>query len=77
MGETGGTGLTVSRPTDNAGQVPHGPARTLPTHLPGWPAFFNELGHSAAPVVVDNADEHNHWAGFRPDKIDALVVQNV
>lgn len=34
----------------------------------------DELGYSAAPVVVDNADEHNHWAGFRPDKIDALVA---
>ena len=27
-----------------------------------------ELGYSQAPVVV--VDEHDHWSGFRPDKID-------
>lgn len=32
----------------------------------------DELGYSAAPVVVDNDDEQNHWYGFRPDKIEAL-----
>jgi glutaredoxin-like protein NrdH len=26
-----------------------------------------ELGYSAAPVVV--VDEQDHWSGFRPDKI--------
>jgi glutaredoxin-like protein NrdH len=26
-----------------------------------------ELGYSQAPVVV--VDEHDHWSGFRPDKI--------
>ncbi|POH59618.1 NrdH-redoxin [Cryobacterium zongtaii] len=26
-----------------------------------------ELGDSQAPVVV--VDEHDHWSGFRPDKI--------
>ncbi|CAM3307833.1 glutaredoxin-like protein [Arthrobacter ulcerisalmonis] len=35
-----------------------------------------ELGYSADPVVVDNADEQNHWSGFRPDKIDALTGKN-
>ena len=30
-----------------------------------------DLGYSAAPIVV--VDEHNHWAGFRPDRIAALV----
>ena len=30
----------------------------------------DELGYSAAPVVV--VDDHNHWAGFRPDLIGAL-----
>jgi glutaredoxin-like protein NrdH len=29
-----------------------------------------ELGYSAAPVVV--VDDHNHWSGFRPDLIDNL-----
>ncbi|RFA17754.1 glutaredoxin-like protein NrdH, partial [Subtercola boreus] len=28
-----------------------------------------ELGYSQAPVVV--VDEHDYWAGFRPDKIEA------
>jgi glutaredoxin-like protein NrdH len=31
----------------------------------------DELGYSAAPIVV--VDEHNHWSGFRPDLIDALA----
>ena len=30
-----------------------------------------DLGYSAAPIVV--VDEHNHWAGFRPDRIAALT----
>ncbi|TFD21299.1 NrdH-redoxin [Cryobacterium sp. TMS1-13-1] len=30
-----------------------------------------DLGYSAAPIVV--VDEHNHWAGFRPDRIIALA----
>ena len=29
------------------------------------------LGYSSAPIVV--VDEHNHWAGFRPDRIAALA----
>ena len=29
-----------------------------------------ELGYSAAPVVV--VDDHNHWSGFRPDLIGNL-----
>jgi glutaredoxin-like protein NrdH len=29
------------------------------------------LGYSAAPIVV--VDDHNHWAGFRPDRIIALA----
>lgn len=29
------------------------------------------LGHRQAPVVIAGDD---HWAGFRPDKIDALLV---
>jgi glutaredoxin-like protein NrdH len=28
---------------------------------------MEELGYSQAPVVV--VDEHDHWSGFRPDKI--------
>ncbi|WP_373866149.1 glutaredoxin-like protein NrdH [Cryobacterium levicorallinum] len=30
-----------------------------------------DLGYSAAPIVV--VDDHNHWAGFRPDLISALA----
>ena len=30
-----------------------------------------DLGYSAAPIVV--VDDHNHWAGFRPDLIAALT----
>lgn len=30
-----------------------------------------ELGYSAAPVVV--VDDHNHWSGFRPDLISNLA----
>jgi len=30
-----------------------------------------ELGYSAAPIVV--VDDHNHWAGYRPDLIDKLA----
>ena len=30
-----------------------------------------DLGYSAAPSVV--VDEHNHWAGFRPELITALA----
>nr|WP_181716143.1 glutaredoxin-like protein NrdH [Cryobacterium sp.]QJS06277.1 glutaredoxin [Cryobacterium sp.] len=36
---------------------------------------MEELGYSQAPVVV--VDEHDHWSGFRPDKITqhAAVVR--
>ena len=30
-----------------------------------------DLGYSAAPIVVVN--EHNHWSGFRPNRIAALA----
>ena len=30
-----------------------------------------ELGYSAAPVVV--VDDQNHWSGFRPDLISNLA----
>ena len=30
-----------------------------------------DLGYSATPIVV--VDEHDHWAGFRPDLIAALA----
>ncbi|WP_314456451.1 hypothetical protein [uncultured Microbacterium sp.] len=29
---------------------------------------MDELGYSAAPVVV--ASDQDHWSGFRPDLID-------
>lgn len=31
-----------------------------------------ELGYSAAPVVV--IDDHEHWSGFRPDLIGAIAL---
>ena len=31
-----------------------------------------ELGYSSAPVVV--VDDHDHWAGFRPDRIKQLAA---
>jgi len=31
-----------------------------------------ELGYSSAPVVI--VDDHNHWAGFRPDLITQLAA---
>jgi glutaredoxin-like protein NrdH len=33
-----------------------------------------DLGYSQAPVIVVNADEENHWSGFRPDKLDQLAA---
>jgi glutaredoxin-like protein NrdH len=33
---------------------------------------MDELGYSMAPIVV--VDEHNHWSGFRPDRIEATVA---
>jgi glutaredoxin-like protein NrdH len=35
-------------------------------------ALVSSLGYSQAPVVV--ADDE-HWSGFRPDRINALVQQ--
>lgn len=32
-----------------------------------------DLGYSSAPVVV--VDEHDHWAGFRPDYIQDLIAR--
>ncbi|MET3774062.1 hypothetical protein [Arthrobacter nitrophenolicus] len=28
-----------------------------------------ELGYSQAPVVVNNADDQDHWSGLRRDKL--------
>jgi glutaredoxin-like protein NrdH len=33
---------------------------------------MDELGYSMAPIVV--VDEHNHWSGFRPDRIEATMA---
>lgn len=35
--------------------------------------YVQDLGYSQAPVVVVNADDENHWSGFRPDKIGQLA----
>jgi glutaredoxin-like protein NrdH len=34
-------------------------------------ALVASLGYSSAPVVV--VDENEHWSGFRPDRVAALV----
>lgn len=36
-------------------------------------ARFKDMGHQSAPVVLINEGE-DHWAGFRPDLINALSV---
>ena len=37
-------------------------------------AYVSEdLGYSAAPVVV--VDDQNHWSGFRPDRIDLIGTE--
>lgn len=36
--------------------------------------YVQDLGYSQAPVVVVNADDENHWSGFRPDKIGQLAA---
>lgn len=41
-------------------------------------AFVKRLGHLGAPVLVVRDDDGNvaeHWAGFRPDKIDELAAR--
>jgi glutaredoxin-like protein NrdH len=40
------------------------------TQDPDAAAFVASLGYTAAPVVVAGKD---HWAGFRPDRIEALA----
>lgn len=32
---------------------------------------LNTLGHSSAPVIEIDGD--NHWSGYRPDRIKALT----
>lgn len=39
----------------------------LTTNAAALEYVTEELGYSQAPVVV--VDEHDHWSGFRPDKI--------
>lgn len=34
--------------------------------------MVRDLGYVQVPVIVT---EHEHWSGFRPDKINALVSQ--
>lgn len=40
------------------------------TEEPSALEYVKELGYLAAPVVVAGED---HWSGFQPDKINALV----
>ncbi|TQM98257.1 glutaredoxin family protein [Microbacterium lacticum] len=35
----------------------------------------DDLGYTAAPVVVVDQDQQHHWSGFRPDLIQQLSGQ--
>jgi glutaredoxin-like protein NrdH len=40
------------------------------TKVPAALAYITEeLGYSQAPVVVNNTDDQDHWAGLRRDKL--------
>jgi glutaredoxin-like protein NrdH len=40
------------------------------TEVPAAFAYITEeLGYSQAPVVVNNSDDQDHWAGLRRDKL--------
>jgi glutaredoxin-like protein NrdH len=40
------------------------------TEVPAALAYITEeLGYSQAPVVVNNSDDQDHWAGLRRDKL--------
>jgi glutaredoxin-like protein NrdH len=40
------------------------------TEVPAALAYITEeLGYSQAPVVVNNSDDQDHWAGVRRDKL--------
>ena len=35
-----------------------------------------ELGYAQAPVVVNNADDQDHWAGLRRDKLVTAAMNH-
>uniref|UniRef100_UPI003F497F88 glutaredoxin family protein n=1 Tax=Pseudarthrobacter oxydans TaxID=1671 RepID=UPI003F497F88 len=35
-----------------------------------------ELGYAQAPVVVSNADDQDHWAGLRRDKLVTAAMNH-
>lgn len=38
-------------------------------------AYVQELGYSAAPVVVaEDGTGQDHWSGFQPDQIDRIAA---
>lgn len=37
---------------------------------------MDELGYTAAPVVVVNEDPQNHWSGYKESKLEALAGSN-
>lgn len=43
---------------------------SLPENESARAWVMEDLGYMQAPIVVVN--DHNHWSGFRPDKILAL-----
>jgi glutaredoxin-like protein NrdH len=36
-----------------------------------------ELGHSQAPVVVNNSDDQDHWSGLRRDKLVTAAMNHI
>lgn len=45
---------------------------TDPANAPARDYVTNDLGYTQAPVVV--ASDHNHWSGFQPRHLDALLT---
>lgn len=47
------------------------------TEVPAAFEYITEdLGYSQAPVIVNNADDEDHWAGARMDKLTQAVVNH-
>ena len=65
----------TKRAMDTAGLVYRDVDLTDPANEAAREYVTEDLGYSSAPIVV--VDEHEHWSGFRPDRIQDLVVRLV
>lgn len=45
---------------------------SVSVNAPAREFVTDDLGYSAAPVVVVDQDQRHHWSGFRPDLIQQL-----